>query len=73
MVVFRWMIGSLAALTLVMMVLSFILGSSVKSYIWQRRATMFRHYLWILALLWFNTEVWGRVVWTLITWNRPGS
>ena len=70
MLVFRWIIGSAAALVLVLMVLSYVLGSTFDSFIWRNRAKMFRQFLWMLALLWFNIEVWGRVVWTLVTWNR---
>lgn len=70
MVVFRWIIGSAAVLVLGMTVLGYALGSAFDSYIWKNRAKTFRQILWMLALLWFNTEVWGRVVWTMVTWNR---
>ena len=70
MVVFRWIIGSAAVLVLLLTILGYVLGSAFDSYIWKNRAKMFRQFLWMLALLWFNIEVWGRVVWTMVTWNR---
>ncbi len=70
MIVFRWIIGSVSALLLFSIVMSYVFGVSFKSDIWMQRGRRLRPYVWILALLWFNTEVWGRVAWTLITWNR---
>ena len=32
------------------------------------RARIFRRWMVTALLLWFNVEVWGRVVWTLIHW-----
>jgi len=70
MLIFRWIIGTVAALLLVLTVLGYGIGIAFNNEVWQERGRLFRQYLWIVALLWFNTEVWGRVAWTIITWNR---
>ncbi len=70
MTVFRWIIGSIAGLFVFSIVLSYTLGLAFSSEIWMGRGKVLRQYVWIIALLWFNTEVWGRVAWTLITWKR---
>ncbi len=70
MIVFRWIIGSVAGLLVFSIVLSYVLGMAFSSDIWMRRGTRLRQYVWIFALVWFNTEVWGRVVWTMFHWNR---
>ena len=28
-----------------------------------------RQYSYLIALFWFNLEIWGRVAWTLISWK----
>jgi arylsulfatase len=33
--------------------------------------TRLRHFTILIALFWFNLEIWGRVVWTILTWNTP--
>jgi hypothetical protein len=35
---------------------------------WLERAQRFGRWAWAACLFWFNVEVWGRVVWILITW-----
>jgi hypothetical protein len=30
-----------------------------------------RHFTILIGLAWFNIEVWGRVVYTIVTWGRP--
>ena len=30
-----------------------------------------RHFTTLIALFWFNLEIWGRVIWTVVTWNSP--
>jgi len=38
--------------------------------VWRDRTRRLRAWLWVLALAWFNAEVWGRVAYTLIHWGR---
>ena len=69
MIVFRWIIGVLGAIFAVSAVFSFALSISSNAPIWLQRARRFRHWVWLVLLLWFNVEVWGRVAYTLIHWH----
>jgi hypothetical protein len=71
MFVFRIIIGGLAALLLLFLIDSFSLGIAFDARVWLDRAKRFRQYLWVVALFWFNFEIWGKVIWTIVTWNRP--
>ena len=68
MTIFRWVIGVIAALMAVGGVLSFVLFIAFDIDVWLKRARRFRHGVYMACLLWFNVEVWGRVVWTLVKW-----
>jgi hypothetical protein len=35
---------------------------------WLERARSLRRGTYLVLLLWFNIEVWGRVIWTIIHW-----
>jgi hypothetical protein len=48
--------------------LSFVLFMAFDIDVWLQRARAFRRWTTMAALLWFNVEVWGRVVWTLVHW-----
>ena len=37
--------------------------------VWGERSRRLRAWLWVLALFWFNVEVWGRVFYTIATWR----
>ncbi len=68
MTIFRWIIGGVAALFAFGSVLSFVLFMAFDIEVWLQRARTFRHWLYLTLLLWFNIEIWGRVVWTIVTW-----
>ena len=68
MTIFRWIIGVIAALMASASLLSFVLFAAFDIPVWLERARIFRRWMVTAALLWFNVEVWGRVVWTLIHW-----
>ncbi len=70
MIVFRWIVGVLGALFAVGAVFSFALHIAFDSRIWLERARSNRHWLWLVALFWFNVEVWGRVILTIVHWKR---
>jgi hypothetical protein len=70
MTAFRWVIGVFAALLATGAVFSFVLYIAFDARVWRERAARFGAWLRLVALLWFNIEVWGRVVWTLVRWNR---
>lgn len=70
MTVFRWLIGSVAALFAAGSLLAF--GIFVASGIdaWLQRTHAWRRLAWAAALLWFNVEIWRRVALILINWGR---
>jgi hypothetical protein len=70
MTVFRWIIGGLSAFFALGAVFGFVLYIAFESKLWLERARSFRHWIWLLLLLWFNIEVWGRVAWTIWHWNK---
>jgi hypothetical protein len=68
MTIFRWVIGVLAALLASGALISFALFIAFDIPVWLNRAVTLRRGVYMALLLWFNVEVWGRVVWTLVTW-----
>jgi len=68
MTIFRWIIGGLSALLAVGSLTSLALFLAFDIDIWLQRARSLRSGLYVALLFWFNTEVWGRVLWTLIHW-----
>ena len=69
MTVFRWIMGSVGVLLLVLTVIGYGVGLAFNNEIWLGRAKLFRQLLFVFALLWFNIEVWGRVAYTIVTWT----
>ena len=70
MVIFRWIVGVFGALCLVGAVGSFLIYVSFSLDHWLVRARKFGHWLWLTFGLWFNVEVWGSVIRTIIHWNH---
>lgn len=68
MTVFRWIIGVLSALLAAGSLLSLVLFIAFDINVWLERARSLRRGTYMALLLWFNVEVWGRVIWTLIHW-----
>ena len=68
MIVFRWIIGSIAGLLAAGSGLSLVLFLALDIPLWLERARSLRRGAYLAGLTWFNIEVWGRVVWTLIHW-----
>jgi hypothetical protein len=66
MTIFRWIIGVLCALFAAGSLLSFLLFIAFDIDVWLQRSRTMRRLLYMALLLWFNVEVWGRVLWTLI-------
>ena len=68
MLIFRWvmgvLVGGLGSLALLCLVVYISSGIDL----WADRARQLRQLAWTGALFWFNIEIWGRVVWTIITW-----
>ena len=68
MTVFRWIIGVIVAVLAAGSVLSLVLFLALDIPLWLARARSLRRGTYLAGLTWFNIEVWGRVVWTLIHW-----
>ena len=68
MTVFRWIMGVLSVLLAGGSVLCFVLFLSLDIEVWLQRARTLRRGTYMATLFWFNIEVWGRVVWTIIHW-----
>ena len=67
MIAFRWVIGVVAGLMALGAVVSLLIFLGFDIRLWLDRARRFRHWTWLALLSWFNVEVWGRVVYTLVT------
>jgi hypothetical protein len=72
MTVFRWIMFAITGTLFAGAVASFVLFIMVDVEVWIERARALRRLTFAAALFWFNVEIWGRVFWTLWTWNRPG-
>ena len=68
MTVYRWIIGVLSALLVSGSVISFIFFMAGDDERWIEIARRLRQLATVALLFWFNTEVWGRVVYTIVTW-----
>jgi hypothetical protein len=68
MTVFRWIIGVLSALLGGGAALCFVLFMVFDIEVWIERARTLRRGTYMALLFWFNIEVWGRVIWTIVHW-----
>jgi hypothetical protein len=66
--VFRWIMGVIAVLLASGATVSFFLFISLDIDVWLERARSLRRGAYLACLFWFNIEVWGRVLWTIIHW-----
>ena len=69
MTVFRWLVGVVGALMALGALGSFIVFVLTDIAVWLQRTRRFRRWTWLAFLLWFNVEVWGRVVYTIVNWT----
>jgi hypothetical protein len=67
--VLRWIAGVLLALLAGGWLLCLGVYLSAGVDLWGDRARNFRHFATTLGLFWFNLEIWGRVIYTLVTWR----
>jgi hypothetical protein len=70
MTVFRWIVGVIGAFLAIGGALSFGLFIAFDAQLWLQRGRTFRHLIWVLLLFWFNVEVWGKVILTIVRWNK---
>jgi hypothetical protein len=68
MTIFRWIIGVISALLCGGAAFSFIVFIAMDIPHWLDRARTLRRGAYMALLFWFNVEIWGRVIWTLIHW-----
>ena len=68
MTVFRWIIGVLSLVLVGGATLSLVLFLVFDIPVWLTRARTWRRLAYMALLFWFNTEIWGRVLWTIIHW-----
>jgi hypothetical protein len=66
--VLRWIAASIAALLALGAIFNFGLYIAIESRPLLERARRLGAWIRLLALAWFNAEVWGRVVYTLVHW-----
>lgn len=68
MTVFRWIMFAITGTLFTGAVASFVLFIMVDVEVWIERARALRRLTFAAGLFWFNVEIWGRVIWTLVTW-----
>jgi hypothetical protein len=68
MTIFRWIMGVISLLLCGGAALCFVIFIAFDIPAWLDRAKVFRRLAYMALLFWFNIEIWGRVVWTLIHW-----
>ncbi len=69
MTVFRWIIGVISALMVGASVLSFVLFIASGTDEWLGRARNLRRLAFASLMLWFNIEIWRRVILIIIHWH----
>jgi hypothetical protein len=67
--VLRWIATGIMALLAVGALASFGLYIAFEARPALERAQRLAAWIRLLALFWFNVEVWGRVVYTIVTWK----
>jgi hypothetical protein len=70
MTVFRWIVGVVWALLLSGAAISFAINILADIPEWLRRARALGRLAWAATLFWFNVEIWGRVIYVLVSWPR---
>jgi len=68
MTIFRWIIGVIGALFAGGWMLTVVLYILRGDDSLKELGTRLRQFTLTIALFWFNIEIWGRVVWTIIHW-----
>ena len=68
MTIFRWIIGTLAALFAAGSVLAFVVFIAADIELWLKRARAMRRLASAAALFWFNVEIWRRVALIIVNW-----
>ena len=67
--ILRWTVGVVAVSLVAAVLFGFVISVVFDNDIWRGRTRRLRAWLAVVALAWFNGEVWGRVVYTLVHWS----
>lgn len=70
MTVFRWIMGVLLGLFAAGWTFTFLLYVLRDDDRLRELGQKLRRWTITLGLFWFNVEIWGRVIYTIVTWNR---
>jgi len=70
MTIFRWIMGVLLAIFASGWAFTFALYVLRDDDRLRELGQRLRHWTTVVALFWFNLEIWGRVVYTIVTWGR---
>ena len=68
MTIFRWIMGSIAGLALagwLVVLLLYVVNGDDR---FKDLGTRLRQLVITIGLFWFNLEIWGRVIYTIVTW-----
>jgi hypothetical protein len=68
MTIFRWIIGVISLLLCGGAAFCFVIFIAFDIPVWLDRARALRRGAYLALLLWFNIEIWGRVIYTLVHW-----
>jgi hypothetical protein len=71
MTVVRWILGVVLGLFAAGWAFTFLLYVLRDDDRLRELGTRLRRWTITIGLFWFNVEIWGRVIWTIVTWNRP--
>ena len=66
--IFRWIMGVLGGLLFAGWIVFFFIGLVRADDEQMAAAKRLRQWAVLAGLTWFNVEIWGRVVWTIVTW-----
>ena len=67
--ILRWIAVGIVALLAVGALASFALYIAFEAKPALERAKQLGAWIRLLALAWFNVEIWGKVVYTIVTWR----
>lgn len=68
--VLRWIVGGVTGLLAAGWLIFLILGLARDDKRQQRASTRLRQWAQLVFMAWMNVEIWGRVVYTIVTWPR---
>jgi hypothetical protein len=69
MTVLRWIIGVIGGLFAAGWIFTVVLYVANGNDALKERGTALRRWTITIALFWFNLEIWGRVIWTIVKWK----